>query len=287
MKIVDLHSHSTASDGSFSPSELVALANDKGISALALTDHDTVSGIDEFLQAASSYPELETVPGVEVSVEYGGKEVHIVGLFIDWHSESLLALLTEIREHRNQRNELIIEKLRNMGFEITLQELLDVAGGESIGRPLLAKILIEKGYFSEVQEVFDKCLKRGAPAYCPRVLPTPAKAIDEIHKAGGLAVWAHPLYRAAKERTYLRKVLRELVKYGLDAVEAYYTSFSSDQTAAVLAVAEEFSLAVSGGSDFHGANQNGVMLGSGYGELAVPYGVFENLREKVKQNGLS
>ena len=283
MKVVDLHSHSTASDGSYSPSELVDLANDQGLSALALTDHDTVSGIDEFLQA-SSYSELEAVPGVEVSVEYGGKEVHIVGLFIDWHCESLLALLSEIREHRNQRNELIIEKLRNMGYEITLQELLDVAGGESIGRPLLAKILIEKGYFTEVQEVFDKCLKRGAPAYCPRVLPTPAKAIDEIHKAGGLAVWAHPLYRAAKERTYLRKVLRELVKYGLDAVEAYYTSFSSDQTASVLAVAKEFSLDVSGGSDFHGANQNGVMLGCGYGDLSVPYEVFEKLREKASVN---
>ena len=278
MEYIDLHTHSTASDGSCSPSELIALAVDKGLKALALTDHDTVSGIDEFLAAASAHPGIESIPGVEISVEYNGKEVHIVGLFINHKTESLLELLTEIRTHRNERNELIIKKLQEMGFEITLQELLDVAGGESICRPLLAKILIEKGYFSEVQEVFDKALKRGAPAYCPRVLPSPEKAIDEIHKAGGTAVWAHPLYRTANDRSYMRKVLRTLVDAGLDAIEAYYTSFTPAQTRAVLDVAEEFSLPVSGGSDFHGTNIEGVSLGSGTGELKVPYEILEPLR---------
>ena len=278
MKFIDLHSHSTASDGSFSPSELVAKAEEIGLSALALTDHDTVSGIPEFIEAASKNKVVETIPGVEVSVEFMGKEVHIVGLFIDYTSESLLEMLSEIRNHRNQRNELIIAKLQGMGFEITLQELLDIAGGESIGRPLLAKILIEKGYFTEVQEVFDKCLKRGAPAYCARVLPSPDKAIREIHNAGGVAVWAHPLYRTANDRAYLRKVLRELTKFGIDAMEGYYSSFSEGQTRAVHDVAEEFSLLISGGSDFHGTNQKGIELGKGYGSLVVPYELLEKLR---------
>ncbi len=281
MKFIDLHTHSTASDGSFSPLELVEHAHKIGLGAIALTDHDTVSGIPEFLEAAVDYP-LEAVPGVEVSVEYSGNEVHIVGLFIDYTMEPLLELLCEIRKNRNRRNELIIEKLQKMGFDITLQELLDVAGGESIGRPLLAKILIEKGYFTEVQEVFDKCLKRGASAYCARVLPSPEKAIHEIHQAGGIAIWAHPLYRSKNDRTYLRKVLRKLSELKIDAIEAYYTSFSPGQTRAVLEVAEEFSLLVSGGSDFHGTNQSNVNLGKGYGELAVPFEVFEKLKELIE-----
>jgi len=282
MKYIDLHSHSTASDGSFSPSELITKATDIGLAALALTDHDTVSGLPEFMDAAASVGSLEAVPGVEVSVEFKGKEVHIVGLFVDDSCASFLEMLCEIRNHRNHRNELIITKLQGMGFDITLEELLDIAGGESIGRPLLAKILIQKGYFTEVQEVFDKCLKRGAPAYCARVLPTPERAIQEIHNAGGVAIWAHPLYRAANERSYLRKVLRELTKFGLDGIEAYYTSFTSAQTRAVVDVAEEFSLPLSGGSDFHGANQKGIELGVGFGELAVSYELLEKLKSKIR-----
>ncbi len=280
MKFIDLHSHSTASDGSFSPSELVAKAEEIGLSALALTDHDTLSGIPEFIESASKHNLIEAIPGVEVSVELMGKEVHIVGLFVDYNSEPLSEMLCEIRNHRNQRNELIITKLQGMGYDITLQELLDIAGGESIGRPLLAKILIEKGYFTEVQEVFDKCLKRGAPAYCARVLPSPEKAIKEIHNAGGVAIWAHPLYRTANDRAYLRKVLRELTKFGIDGMEGYYTSFTDAQSRAVHDVAEEFSLLISGGSDFHGTNQKGIELGKGYGELTVPYELLEKLKAK-------
>ena len=283
MKYIDLHTHSTVSDGSFTPSELIEHAHEIGLAAIALTDHDTASGIDEFLEAAVKYDNIEAIPGVEISVGFKSKEIHLVGLFIDHKSESLLELLCEIRRERNKRNELIIDKLQAMGYDIALQELLDIAGGESIGRPLLAKILIKKGYFTEVQEVFDKCLKRGAPAYCPRVLPTPEKGISEIHKAGGIAVWAHPLYRSSNDRNSIRKVLREMTE--IDAIEAYYTSFTPTQTRAVLEVAEEFNIPVSGGSDFHGANQNGIELGTGYGELAVPYDILEKLRQiKEKRN---
>ena len=284
MKIIDLHTHSTVSDGSYTPSELIKLAQEIGIAAIALTDHDTVSGIEEFVDAGKNIENLETIPGVEISVENHGRELHIVGLFIDIETPSLLKLLSEIRDNRNSRNERIIKKLQEMGFDITLQELLNEAGGESIGRPLLAKILIEKGYFTEVQDVFDKALKRGAPAYCQRVLPTPEKAISEIHKAGGIAIWAHPLYRSNNERSYMRKILRQISKFGIDGIEAYYSSFSEAQTKKVIELAEEFSIALSGGSDFHGTNQKGITLGKGYGNLVVPYEILEKLKQRKLDN---
>jgi predicted metal-dependent phosphoesterase TrpH len=277
MKLIDLHTHSSASDGSFTPSEILEHAYEIGLSAVALTDHDTLSGIEEFLESSKKYKGLEAIPGVEISVGFRSKEVHIVGLFVDYTSESLNELLCEIRKNRNARNERIVEKLQEMGYDVTLQELLDVAGGDSIGRPLLAKILIQKKYFSEVQEVFDKCLKRGAPAYVQRVLPDPEKAIGEIHKAGGIAIWAHPLHRSSNDRNLMRKVLREIKN--IDAIEAYYPSFTPTQTKAVMEVAKEFDIPLSGGTDFHGKNQDRIMLGSGYGDLKIPYEVLEKLKK--------
>lgn len=276
-KLIDLHLHSTSSDGSYSPSELVDLADSIGLKVIALTDHDTVSGIPEFMQYGEKFPELITVPGVEVSVDFGGKELHIVGLFIDHTCKELTDLLCEIRKNRNARNEQMVKKLQEMGYDITLSEVLETAGGESVGRPIFAKILIEKGYFSEPQDVFDKCLKRGAPAYCSRVLPSPKDAIAKIHDAGGLAIWAHPLHRSQTDRSYLRKTLHELIQHQIDGIEAFYTSFTSSQTKAVEEVAYEFSIAVSGGTDFHGTNQTGIDMGSGRGDLAVPYSVYTGL----------
>lgn len=276
-KLIDLHLHSTASDGSYSPSELIDLAASLDLAAIALTDHDTVSGIPEFLEQSKKFPDLTTIPGVEVSVDFGGKELHIVGLFIDHHCQPLEDMLCEIRKNRNARNELMVKKLQKMGFDISLEEVLEAAGGESVGRPIFAKILIKKGYFTEPQDVFDKCLKRGAQAYCSRVLPSPKQAIEKIHEAGGLAIWAHPLHRSQTDRSYLRSTLKELRHYSIDGIEAYYTSFTASQTKAVQEVAYEFSIAVSGGTDFHGTNQTGIDMGSGRGDLAVPYSVYHSL----------
>jgi predicted metal-dependent phosphoesterase TrpH len=278
-RFVDLHTHSVASDGTFAPAEIAALADEIGLAAVALADHDTVSGVDEFLDAGGRFPELETVPGVEISADFDNRELHIVGLFVDHRDESLLELLREIRGNRDKRNEELVGKLRALGFEISLDELMAEAGGESIGRPIVAKILVGKGYFSEPQEVFDKCLNRNGPAYCKRILPEPERAIDAIHVAGGLAIWAHPLHRAGSDRSFMRRVLRKTVPMGLDGVEAYYTKFAPEHTRAVLDVAGEFDLPVSGGSDFHGGNQIGVELGTGRGELEVPLEAFARLRE--------
>ena len=283
-KLVDLHLHSTASDGSYSPSELIDLADSLGLGAIALTDHDTVSGIPEFMKYGEKFPELITIPGVEISVDFGGKELHIVGLFIDHNCQHLEDLLCEIRKNRNIRNKRMVGKLQEMGFDITLAEVLEAAGGESVGRPIFAKILIGKGYFSEPQDVFDQCLKRGAPAYCTRILPSPQEAIAKIHDAGGLAVWAHPLHRSQTDRSYLRSTLQELIKHRIDGIEAYYTSFTSSQIKAVEEVAYEFSITVSGGTDFHGTNQTGIDMGKGRGDLAVPFSVYHGLYRTWKRN---
>lgn len=277
-KLVDLHLHSTASDGSLSPSELIELAASRNLSAIALTDHDTLSGIPEFMDHATNFPDLIPIPGVEVSVDFAGRELHIVGLFIDYNCQSLEEMLCEIRKNRNARNKLMVQKLQGMGYDITLNEVLEAAGGESVGRPIFAKILIEKGYFSEPQAVFDHCLKRGTPAYCSRVLPSPKDAIAQIHAAKGLAIWAHPLHRSQTDRSYLRKTLTELLQYQIDGIEAYYTSFTGSQTKAVKEVAYEFSIPVSGGTDFHGTNQIGIEIGIGHGNLAVPFSVFHDLQ---------
>lgn len=285
MKLIDLHTHSTASDGSLTPSEIVALSVETELSAVALTDHDTMSGIPEFIAASANMnAEVEFIPGVEISVDFTGKEVHIVALFVDHEHEGLNELLREVRVNRDARNSRLIEKLNAMGYEITLDEVLAIAGGESVGRPLVAKILIEKGYFDENQEVFDKCLKRGAPAYSPRILPQPERTLKLIKAAGGVSVWAHPLYRSANDRTYMRKVLRALKPLGLDGIEAYYTSFTPPQTKAVLEVAAEFDMLVSGGSDFHGSNQPGIELKTGRGGLAVPYEILPPLKQRASQN---
>jgi 3',5'-nucleoside bisphosphate phosphatase len=276
-RLIDLHLHSTASDGSYTPKELVELADSLNLGAIALTDHDTLSGLPEFIEHAEKFPGIIPISGVEISVDFAGRELHIVGLFINHNCQPLETMLCEIRKNRNARNELIVKKLQEMDYDITIQEVLDIAGGESIGRPLFAKILIEKGYFSEPQDVFDQCLKRGAPAYCSRILPSPKEAIDAIHEAGGLAIWAHPLHRSQTDRSYLRKVLKELITFNIDGIEAYYTSFTNSQTKAITEVAYEFSISLSGGTDFHGSNQIGIFMGSGRGGLKIPFSVYESL----------
>ena len=276
--MVDLHTHSRASDGSDTPSELVAHAVETGLHGIALTDHDTVSGIPEFLDAAADRS-FRGVPGLEISSTLFNREIHILGLFIDHTSEKLADFLKEARKNRNARNALILQKLNAMHYEITERELLECAGGESVGRPHFAKILVEKGYFQTPQEVFDRCLKRGARAYVPRVLPAPGESIGAIHEAGGLAVWAHPVYRASGERAFVRKYLKRLIGHGLDGIEAYYSLYSFAQHTMLLEASAEHGILISGGSDYHGKNQRSIQLGTGGGALAVPDEVLDRLEE--------
>ncbi|MDD5728783.1 MAG: PHP domain-containing protein, partial [Victivallales bacterium] len=268
--IIDLHSHSTYSDGTQTPEELLRQADKINLKALALTDHDTAAGIPRFLEAAAAYPHIHAIPGVEISTSLYTREIHILGLFIDCTCPELQCFLEDIQQKRRMRNELMAQKLCSLGYEIDIEEIRKHAGGKIIGRPHFAASLLENYDFANSREVFDKLLKRGAPGFVARSLPQPDQAIAVIHQAGGIAIWAHPIYRKSRERAWGRKILKQLVPVGLDAIEAYYTQFNHRQTMVVKDLAMEFDIALAGGSDYHGSHHPGIALGHGYGELRVP-----------------
>ena len=188
---IDLHTHTTASDGSLSPSELVKAAADARLLAVAITDHDTIEGVEEAAQAGSDIG-IEVVPGVEVSAEYSPGQMHIVGLFIDHHNQELGTWLSGIQGGRDTRNPRIIARLQELGLPITMDEVVKVAGEGSVGRPHIARVMVAKGFVDDTQEAFDKYLAKGAPAYFDRLRATPEDSIRRIHSAGGLAILAHP-----------------------------------------------------------------------------------------------
>ena len=279
--MLDFHTHSSASDGSDSPAELVRTAKQAGLSAIALTDHDTISGLPEFLQTALS-ENMIAVPGVEISSNLYNKEIHILGLFVDPASTELIAFLESARGRRNVRNQLMLEKLNAIGYKITLEELQNSAPGESVGRPHLAELLVKKGYFASIQDAFDSCLKRGGRAYTPREPVPPGECINAIHAAGGLAFWAHPVYRARSERAAVRRFLKVLVPLGLDGLEAFYPCFTERQTVMLNEMAQEFGILRTGGTDYHGEEVHpGIRLGVGSGDLCVPDDLLVLMQKKL------
>lgn len=280
--MLDLHTHSRASDGSDAPGELVRLALDSGLGGLALTDHDTVSGLPEFMAAAHGQ-KIIAVPGVELSSCLHSREIHLLGLFIDPDSETLSSLLRAVRAGRSRRNRAMVEKLKAMGYRLTEEALRDCAHGESVGRPHLAQLLIREGYFATVAEAFEHCLKRGARAYVPRDLPPPEESIRAIHAAGGLAFWAHPVARHVRgECSAVRRFLRLLVPLGLDGIEAFYPGYTKAQTGMLTESARECGLLRSGGSDYHGINHPEIRLGIGDGSLNVPDELLDRMKEKLR-----
>ena len=281
--MIDLHMHSTCSDGTLTPEELVATALDLGLEAAALTDHDTVSGVERFLSAASGTP-LRAVPGVELASMLFNKDIHIVGLFIDPACPSLLSALEQMRLWREERNAEMVENIRSKGYGITMDEVLAEAGGESVGRPHMASVLLKKGYFQDMQSVFGRLIGRNGSCFVLRKYYPVDACIRLIHEAGGLAVWAHPLHAAHGARAALRKIGSRLVSYGLDGLECYYSMFAEQQQTNALDFARARSLLVSGGSDFHGASHPQVKMGTGIdGNLAIPFEIYERLLAE-KQN---
>ena len=275
--MIDLHMHSSCSDGTLTPEELAAAALDLGLEAAALTDHDTVSGVRRFLSAAAGTP-LRAVPGVELASMLFNKDIHIVGLFIDPDNAALLSALEQMRRWREERNAEMVEKLRSKGYEITMDEVLAEAGGESVGRPHMASVLLKKGCFQDMQSVFNRLLGRNGSCYVLRKYYPVDACIRLIHEAGGLAVWAHPLHAAHGARAALRKIGTRLISYGLDGLECYYSMFAEEQQADALEFARARSLLVSGGSDFHGASHPQVRMGTGIGgNLAIPFEIYERL----------
>lgn len=281
LEYIDLHTHSSCSDGTLTPAEIFSLARSINLAAVALTDHDTVSGIPEFLAAAKEYPECEAIPGVELACSFMSREVHIVGLFINPAGSKLREFIEDARQERMRRNRDLLVKLSLLGYKLD-PAMPQFAGLplDGVGRPHFAAALMEHYNFPHPRMVFEKLLGRNRPAYIPRRLPEPQRAIEAIHDAGGVAVWAHPVRREANERAFLKRAARKLCNMGLDAIEGYYSMFSSVETAMVTEVAGSLDLAVSGGSDFHGANSPDVILGFGAGGLRVPVGLLDALKAK-------
>ena len=280
---IDLHTHSTASDGTDAPARIVELAAELGLKAVALTDHDTTAGLPEFVAAAVRHPEITAVPGVEISCSYSNREIHMLGLFVDCASPELKDFLALRREDRMRRNAAMMEKLRSLGFGLSWDDPeFAVPDPGNIGRPHFARALMRRYGFSSMAAVFEKLLGHSRPAFVPRQLPSPAAAIEAVHSAGGVAVWAHPIYRDRSERAWLRRGLRRFTDWGLDAVEGYYSLFGPNETALVGELAAEFGAALSGGSDYHGENST-VALGTGAGGLRVPAELLPPLEKRRRQ----
>lgn len=281
--MIDLHVHSRASDGTTSPADLVAAAAALGLSAVALTDHDTLSGLPEFLTAAAA-ASLTGIPGVEVSCSWYAGTMHILGLFVDRRASALERLLARIRQSRTERNQMILERLCALGVPITAEELALQVPGEVVGRPHIAHALVQRGYCDAPQEAFDRFIGGGKPAYVRRYLPLPEEAIAVIHLAGGVAVWAHPLAQLRESPAKLRQTARYLKDKGLDGLEVRYVEYTAAETKTAEACAGQLQLLMAGGSDFHGANTPDVRLGWGRGSLHVPAAYLEPLLHRAKRH---
>lgn len=265
----DLHLHSTCSDGTLTPAQLVQRAREIGLSAISVTDHDTVVGVTEAL-AAGAEQGVAVVPGVEISVEYNSRTVHMLGYCFDVKGGGLKRGLDEIVAGRHERNRKIITKLNELGIEVTYDEVCAEAGGKVIGRPHFAALLIRKGYVHAKQEAFDRYLARGAAAYMERLRFSPEDSVAMIRNAGGVAVLAHPKYIPLRPNETLEDVVRSLVEVGLQGIECYYTMHTDQDTASYIELARRFDLMVTGGSDYHGGTKPEVELGVGHGNLRVP-----------------
>ena len=282
MGCIDLHLHTTHSDGSLRPAEVLALAQKAGVTALAITDHDIVEGIPEAIDTGARLG-IEVLPGVEISSFDGKSELHILGYCINWQDETLLGRLATLRESRHRRNPLIIERLQALGLDLTYDEVRALAGTESVGRPHIARLLIEKGYVASAKEAFDRYLAEGRPAYVARELPTPAEAISWIRDARGVAVLAHPTW--VKESTdTLPAFVRTLKDSELGGMEVHYSTHTKQQTAKFLELAKQFGLLVTGGSDFHGLTKPDIEVGTGRGGLRVPEQLLTPLKEAAARS---
>ncbi|MCL4395993.1 MAG: PHP domain-containing protein [Chloroflexi bacterium] len=268
---IDLHTHSTASDGELAPAELVHLALERGLSAIGLTDHDTIGGIDAAIEAARG-TELQIVPGVELSADIAQGEVHVLGYYVDWHQPYFLSMLEKFRDGRFGRAEKMTRKLAALGVPISFERVRAIAGDASIGRPHVAQALLEAGHVTNVSEAFDKYIGRSGPAYVERYRLTPEDAVGLVLRAGGVPVLAHPVQ--------VTDWILPLVKAGLLGLEVYYGAYSDVERAELARLAKQYGLIATGGSDFHGLDKMKRL--TGLGEPPVPPKALERLREKAE-----
>lgn len=282
MKAIDLHTHTCKSDGSYTPTELVDYAIEKNLAAIAITDHDTIEGLDEAVfHAASlrarSLPSVEVIPGIEFSTKYDKQDVHIVGLCISYNKEAFQNALGCFVDSRERRNIKMCENLQGAGIDITYERLLRMYPGAVITRAHYASFLLEHGYVRNRQDAFARYLGDHTKYFVPREKVTPSQAVELILKADGIPILAHPpLYHMGNDR--LESLVSFLKADGLMGIEAFYSTYNNQDVRDMLRLSEKYDLLVSGGSDFHGANKPGLDLGCGYGRLYVP----EDALRKIK-----
>ncbi len=277
MKAIDLHVHSNKSDGSYTPTELVDYAIEKGLAAFALTDHDTIDGLDEAIQYACDRM-IEVVPGIELSTENEGCDVHILGLYIDYQNADFIHYLERFQESRELRNEKMCVKLREHGIDISIPKLQLRFPDSVVTRGLYAKYMYETGQIKSMKEAFDRYIGDTGPCYVPREKVTPEQAIELIHKAGGIAVLAHPvLYHMGTSK--LDAFVARLKKAGLEGIEAVYTTYAPSDERDIKRLAAKYDLLITGGSDFHGTTKPDTDLAVGYGRLFVPQELLDRLKD--------
>lgn len=269
MSKVDLHIHTTASDGKFTPTEIVRKAREAGLTYIAICDHDSIEGVAPAQEAASKNPGITVIGGVEVNTDIPAGELHLLGYFYDRNNIELKQTLVKLRESRIERAQKMINKLHKMGIKIDFVRVKELAGNGSIGRPHIAQAMLEKGYINSFREAFMNYINRGGPAYVERDKVTPAEAIQLILRSGGLPVLAHPLTFDNFEA-----IIAELKPAGLVGMEVYYNNYSSEQIKNLLRIAVKFSLIPTGGSDYHGLDS---MNEAPLGTVEVPLESAERL----------
>lgn len=283
MNIVDLHVHSIRSDGSMTPEELVDYAVKKGLSAFALTDHDTVDGIPAALSQAKKWHEkgiqIEVIPGIEFSTEYMGKDIHIVGIDIDYEADFFKKYLTDFVNSRILRNQKMCKNLQDAGIDISYKKLTDEFPGSVITRAHYARFLHSHGYTSSMKEAFERYVGDHTKYFVPREKVTPVQAVELILRAGGIPILAHPVLYGLGKST-LDTLVSELKKAGLMGIEAIYSTYTPSDERDIKAIALKYDLAISGGSDFHGKAKPDIDLAVGRGKLFIHEGILKGLRDK-------
>ena len=284
--LIDLHVHSTASDGTLTPAEVVRHAHEKGLKAIALTDHDTIAGTEEAVLEAEritafSETGIELVPGIEISCNYKDVELHILGLFVDYHNTKFQQALAEIRDKRVKRNENMVALFQANGFEVTMDDLYHGNPNTVVTRAHFARVMMEKGYVKTKNQAFDRYLNPGRPLYLPKPEITPEYAMSLLAMAKAVPVLAHPLlYRMGYSNT--EQCIAELKELGLKGVEAYHSSNNTYESGRLKEMAVHNELFVTGGSDFHGSNKPDIEIGCGRGGLRVHESLLEEVRKCKK-----
>ncbi|MGO1367955.1 MAG: PHP domain-containing protein [Senegalia sp. (in: firmicutes)] len=256
MKIADLHIHTTESDGKLTPSQVIDEAIKNDVKLISITDHDTVAGIEEAINRSKLYDNMKVIPGIEFSSIYKDKEVHLLGYFIDYKNIKLINLTNQIKTYRFERAKKIIRKLNNLDIDITMKEILEESKGENIGRPHIARVMIEKGYIKTINEAFDNYIGKNQKAFVERYKLTIDEAIDIIHECNGIAVLAHPIL--------LKAPLNELLdNFNIDGIEVYHSKHEKNNSKSYRKIAKKYNLYITGGSDFHHFNNSsGITIGS-------------------------